>query len=318
MATPGNDPFSGTNTRNILQHIISPKVVSDGSTGYAVKTDLINVDNAYIKNQVFADSLTIQDSVSGSDKLTITTDTNKSYITSTTSAGARSELVVTTAGMEVKNQDNAGNGVLILQTDATGSGYVRAGQNGSGTENLYIGTQSTNSMVVTATGNVGVGALVPTSKLEVVGTIQVDQDSGAMGTNHYRLSTAAGSLRWGVGLDTVESGSNVGADYSIYAYNDTGGFLYRPLYITRSTGKITTPIGFVGKSKGTATLVGGTVTVSDTNVTADSDILLTIKTIGGTGTGNAYVSAKVASTSFTITSVAGAGDTSTFNYIILN
>lgn len=50
MATPGNDPFSGTNTRNILQHIISPKVVSDGSSGYAVKSDLINVDNAYTKS----------------------------------------------------------------------------------------------------------------------------------------------------------------------------------------------------------------------------------------------------------------------------
>lgn len=318
MATPGNDPFSGTNTQNILQHIISPKVVSDGSTGYAVKTDLINIDNVYVKNQLFSDSITVQDSVSGSDKLVVTTDTNKSYITSTTSGGAVSELVLVNNGVEVKNPANTGNGVLLLQTDTSGNGYVRAGQNSSGTENLYIGTQSTNSMVVTSGGNVGVGTLIPSTRLEVVGTTQVDQDSGAMGTNHYRLSTAAGSLRWGVGLQTAESGSNVGADYSIYAYTDGGAFLYRPLYITRSTGVVSTPLGFHGKSKGTATLVGGTVTVSDTNVTADSDILLTIKTIGGTGTGNAYVSAKVASTSFTITSVAGAGDTSIFNYIILN
>jgi hypothetical protein len=47
MTTPGNDPFSGTNTRDILQHVISPKIVSDGSSGYTVKTDLINVDNLY-------------------------------------------------------------------------------------------------------------------------------------------------------------------------------------------------------------------------------------------------------------------------------
>lgn len=47
MTTPGNDPFLGTNTKNILQHIISPKIVSNGSNGYAVKTDLINVDNIY-------------------------------------------------------------------------------------------------------------------------------------------------------------------------------------------------------------------------------------------------------------------------------
>lgn len=52
MTTPGNDPFSGTTTRNLLQHVISPKIVSDGSTGYAVKADLINVDNIYIGGNV--------------------------------------------------------------------------------------------------------------------------------------------------------------------------------------------------------------------------------------------------------------------------
>lgn len=45
--TPGNDPFSGTTTRNILQHVLSPKIVNVGSGAYAVKTDLINVDHIY-------------------------------------------------------------------------------------------------------------------------------------------------------------------------------------------------------------------------------------------------------------------------------
>lgn len=40
------DPFANTTTvKNILQHIISPKIVSDGSGGYVTKTDLVNVDN---------------------------------------------------------------------------------------------------------------------------------------------------------------------------------------------------------------------------------------------------------------------------------
>jgi hypothetical protein len=56
MASPGNDPFSGTNTRNLLQHIISPKVVTDGSSGYAVKTDLINVDNVYLTGGIYGPS----------------------------------------------------------------------------------------------------------------------------------------------------------------------------------------------------------------------------------------------------------------------
>jgi hypothetical protein len=39
------DPFANTTTvKNILQHIISPKIVSNGS-GYVTKTDLVNVHN---------------------------------------------------------------------------------------------------------------------------------------------------------------------------------------------------------------------------------------------------------------------------------
>ena len=66
MSTPGNDPFSNTTTRNILQHIISPKIVSDGSGGYQVKTDLINVDHIYSK---LTGTATI---VSGTGTVTIT------------------------------------------------------------------------------------------------------------------------------------------------------------------------------------------------------------------------------------------------------
>jgi len=40
------DPFANTTTvKNILQHIISPKLVIDGSGGYVSKTDLVNVHN---------------------------------------------------------------------------------------------------------------------------------------------------------------------------------------------------------------------------------------------------------------------------------
>jgi hypothetical protein len=40
------DPFANTVTvKNILNHIISPKIVRDGSGGYTTKTDLVNIDN---------------------------------------------------------------------------------------------------------------------------------------------------------------------------------------------------------------------------------------------------------------------------------
>jgi hypothetical protein len=53
MATDGNDPFSGSNTRNLLQHVLSPKIVTDGGGGYTVKLDLINVDNVYATGNIY-------------------------------------------------------------------------------------------------------------------------------------------------------------------------------------------------------------------------------------------------------------------------
>jgi len=239
MSGGGTDPFSGTTTRNILQHIISPKVVSDGVFGYVVKTDLINIDNAYINNNLYVDTITVQDNnTTNADKMVLRTNGGQSYITTTTSTGARSALIVTTSGTEIKNQNNSGNGTLLLQTDTSGNGYVRAGYSGSGSETLYLGTQNNNSVTIAPSGNMNVN-----------GTI---------------------------------------------------------------SGSIT------GKGTGTFTFAGATCVVADTNVTANSCIVITVKTLGGTGTGNAFVSAKTAGVGFTVTSVAGASDTSIFNYTILN
>ena len=66
---------------------------------------------------------------------------------------------------------------------------------------------------------------------------------------------------------------------------------------------------------GSATLVAGTVTVSNTSVTANSKIFLTSNADGGTP-GFLRVSARTASTSFTITS-SSLLDTSTVAWLIV-
>jgi len=43
-----SDPFSGTNTRNLLQHVFSPKLVQNVTGGYDVKVDVLNVDRINI------------------------------------------------------------------------------------------------------------------------------------------------------------------------------------------------------------------------------------------------------------------------------
>jgi hypothetical protein len=66
--------------------------------------------------------------------------------------------------------------------------------------------------------------------------------------------------------------------------------------------------------QGTAVLVAGTVTVANTSITANSRIIVTSNLDGGTP-GFLRVTAKVAGTSFTVTS-SNAADTSTFAYEI--
>jgi len=170
MTSVGNDPFSSTNTRNILQHVISPKIVNDGSGGYNVKTDLINIDNAYIDNQLNSEIIRVQTNPQiSSNIMTLYTDTTTSYITTTTGGGSASGLNINTSGVHIDNPNNSGTGNLILQTDTSGNGYVRAGLNGSGTEKLFLGTQSTNTVTITPSGNVGINTSAPSTKLQIVG-----------------------------------------------------------------------------------------------------------------------------------------------------
>jgi hypothetical protein len=46
-----SDPYAGTVTvRNILNHIISPKIVNDAFSGYVTKIDLVNVDRLVLNS----------------------------------------------------------------------------------------------------------------------------------------------------------------------------------------------------------------------------------------------------------------------------
>ena len=55
MAAGGNDPFSTSNNRNLLQRIFSPKIVTS-PTGFVPKLDMINIDNIYLTGTAYKDS----------------------------------------------------------------------------------------------------------------------------------------------------------------------------------------------------------------------------------------------------------------------
>ena len=58
------DPYATTSSvKNILQHLVSPKIVNDGSGGYVVKTDLVNVDNIVSTGNIQTTNLTTSESI---------------------------------------------------------------------------------------------------------------------------------------------------------------------------------------------------------------------------------------------------------------
>ena len=77
----------------------------------------------------------------------------------------------------------------------------------------------------------------------------------------------------------------------------------KPLYISLVT------------AAGTATLVGGTITVNNTSITANTRIFLTVSSVIGT---QGFLSTtQIASTSFTINSTGGVLDNSIVNWLLI-
>ena len=74
-----SDPYATTSTvKNIVQHVISPKIVTNGSGGYMTKTDLVNIDNAVLSGDVSSLSTTtkgiIINATPGAEPLTYVPD----------------------------------------------------------------------------------------------------------------------------------------------------------------------------------------------------------------------------------------------------
>lgn len=86
----------------------------------------------------------------------------------------------------------------------------------------------------------------------------VIQINGATATNRIMQFLTAGSARWKwIATNTAESGSNVGTNLSINAYDDSGTLIDTPMMLNRASG---TPVSFARHlgSTGAAPSVTGT------------------------------------------------------------
>jgi hypothetical protein len=97
------------------------------------------------------------------------------------------------------------------------------------------------NLIVSSGKNLGVGVTVPSGLIHADGGASaarmiIDADNGVARIFSFRTDNLP---RWALRVDGTETGSNVGGDFTIRRYDDTGAFVDAPLLITRSTGQST-------------------------------------------------------------------------------
>lgn len=198
-------------------------------------------------------------------------------------AGASNSIIATNAGILLQSITNNPGITLSNFTDigsSTASAIdVRGTWNTSATPLPFIYVSFTNSASA-GTANV----------------LEIDSSSTPM----LRLNRA-GTLT--AALNLVAGGSITGT-----TLNGTGDATVTSGNIIAATaGKGLQIKGGTNAKIGTATLSSGTVTVSTTAVTANSQIFLTVKVVGGTGVGIPTIGTVTAGTSFVINSLIPGG-----------
>lgn len=228
---------------------------------------------------------------------------------------------------------------LLLGGTGTGSTLSLQSTSGVGATdaiNFKVGNNgATTAMTILTGGQIGIGTASP-STYAGFGILNINGSSGGLietkigGTIALQIyndgnGSVVNELRGGKYLDLQVSNASYirmsGSKVGIFTTSpDSALTLIGSSHISgnsRFEGTITMTDG-ANKSVGQATLVGGTVTVSNTRVTASSRIFLTDATTGSlVNIGTPTVGTIVAGTSFVINS-SNVLDTSNINWLIIN
>jgi len=175
-----NDPFSGTNTRNILDHLISPKIVSGPTGGYQVKTDLINVDTVYPNNVVVANTLQVMSNEiigsNGQSLIDIGGSTGGVYTNLTVS----NELVVGHGG---STGTTVLNGSIQIAGNTTFYGSI-SGTYPISSLNLTSTQDTTVGRILTVGGQSLLGPVSSTGPAHIYGDLTVTGNISLNGTSN--------------------------------------------------------------------------------------------------------------------------------------
>lgn len=236
--------------------------------------------------------------------------------------------ISTTGGFDIQSSQASTTALSLSTTNTTNTGSVRIGSSASNT--YTSGTRN----IIRVTGDYaptsGTGVFYNMSFLPTIN--QTGGANGATGAIIFEPTLTAIGAKWSA-LTSATSNSNAlfinqtgASSYSTHV----GAFGFGATTVPTDKVEITGNLALLSAgnkikiatgsnaSLGTATLVGGTVTVNTTAVTASSIIYLTCNTPGGTqGFLSAPVASITAGTSFVINSSNGS-DTSTVNWLIIN
>ncbi len=218
---------------------------------------------------------------------------------------------------------SGGNGGTAVVTGANAGGDNSADRNG-GSVTITSGTSKGSANGAAININLGAGGLGTGSVGATGGAFTVSGGSGGAGS---ATGGGGGGLNFNAGVGGNSTAPGAGGEIIFKTAATTSLTEHFRIknngecVVTAGNLEIATAgngLQIKGGSNckvGTATLVAGTATVSNTTVTANSRIFVTSNTDGGTP-GWLRVSAKVNSTSFTITS-SSATDTSTVAWMIV-
>jgi len=116
----------------------------------------------------------------------------------------------------------------------TDGDWTIIGNSGTNPATDFLGT-SDNQPLVIKTNNVERVRVTEAGEMTVKGNLGFDNATGDRGFNYKRN----GVNRWIQQTDGVESGGNSGSNFSLYRYNDAGGYAGTALSINRATGLTT-------------------------------------------------------------------------------
>lgn len=257
MSNP--DPFSSTTTRNLLQHIVSPKLVSDGSTGVVARTDLINVDDLRMSGKVILPTTTSSFTVCNSSA--IPTNRGDSAIAIGNGAGTTSQSLQAIAIGSLSGYLSQGAGAVALgssagttsQTDNAVAIGSSAGQTSQGANAIAIGSSAGNANQ--SAGAIAIGNNA-SSVSQGVNSIAIGNGSGGTGNQgansisigYYNSFGTAVIPASNIVINATGAITNIGVNggpanccYINPIRNVTGGAVpsgFRPMYWNPTTSEI--------------------------------------------------------------------------------